>query len=116
MSHCDTPVQSEPQNSTVNTSRQALQTSQVEAIGEITTVPVQLLLDNGNQLSNITTSLKSRLKLNPVQQEKLSLNTFGSDSFITRGCDIVKLMLQRPEFGNHGTHLTCDLFKFAYID
>ena len=73
-----------------------LQTAQMEAVGEHATVPVRLLLDNGSQLSYITTSLRSRLKLKPV--ERLALNTFGSDSFTARGCDVVNLTLQRPGF------------------
>ena len=52
-------------------------------------VPVQMLLDNGSQLSYVTTSLQSR-------QERLYLNTFGSKTFTTKGCDVVKLLLQRP--------------------
>ena len=56
-----------------------LQTAQAEAVGEHGNVPVRLLLDNGSQLSYITTSLRSRLRLKSVRQEKLSLNTFGSD-------------------------------------
>ena len=93
----------ETQNVTVNTSSQMdskqvvlLQTAQVEAVGEHATIPVRILLDNGSQLSYITTSLKSRSRLKPVQQERLSLNTFGSDSFTAKGCDVVKLVLQRP--------------------
>ena len=94
----------EAQNATVNTSSQMdskqvilQQTAQVEAVGEHATVPVRLLLDNGSQLSYITTSLRSRLKLKPVRQERLALNTFGSDSFTARGCDVVNLTLQRTD-------------------
>ena len=47
-------------------------------------------------MSYITTSFKSRLKFKSVHQERLSLNTFGSDSFATRGCDVVTMMLQKP--------------------
>ena len=63
----------EPQNAIVNTTSQMegkqvvlLQTAQVEVVGETATVPVRLLLDNGSQLSYITTSLKSKLNLKPV--------------------------------------------------
>ena len=71
-----------------------LQTAQAEAVGEHgATVLVRLLLDNGSQLSYITTSLKSRLKPKSVRQERLSLNTFASDLFSTRGCDVVTMML-----------------------
>ena len=95
----------EAQNATINTSSQMdskqvilLHTAQVEAVGEHATVPVRLLLDNGSQLSYITTSLRSRLKLKPVCQDRLALNTFGSDSFIARVCDVVNLTLQRSGF------------------
>ena len=120
----DSPPQNnedETQHATVNTSCHMygklvvlLQTAQAEAVGEHGTVLVQLLLDNGSQLSCITTSLKSRLKLKSVRHERLSLNTFGSDSFATRGCDVVTMMLQKSGGGNCGMHLTCDLFKFAF--
>ena len=67
-----------------------------EAVGEHGNVPVQLLLDNGSQLSYITTSLRSRLRLKSVRQEKLFVNTFGSDLFAPRGCDAVTLTLRKP--------------------
>ena len=95
----------EPKSVTTNTSSQAnhrqvvlLQTAQVEAVGEYDVIPVRILLDNGSQLSYVTVSLKSRLKLKPVRQERLSLNTFGSDSFTTKGCDLVRVTLQRPGY------------------
>jgi len=72
----ETPPQEnapELQNSAVNTSSKKgskrvvlLQTAQVEAVGKHTAIPVRLLLDNGSQLSYITTSLRSQLKLEPV--------------------------------------------------
>ena len=93
----------EPKSVTTSTSSQTshkqvvlLQTAQVEAVGEYDIIPVRILLDNGSQLSYITVSLKSRLKLKPVCQERLSLNTFGSDSFTTKGCDLVRVTLKRP--------------------
>ena len=95
----------EPQSVTTNTSSEMnskqvvlLQTAQVEAVGEHDVIPVRILWDNGSQLSYITTSFKSRLRLNTVQQEKLSLNTFRNDSFTIRGCDLVRVILQRPGF------------------
>lgn len=81
----------------------------MEAVGEHATVPVRLLLDNGNQLSYITTSLRSRLKLKPVRQERLALNTFGSDSFTARGRDVVNLTLQRPGFNERLEIVACTL-------
>ena len=55
-----------------------LQTAHVEPIGDQAAIPVRVLLDNGSQLSYITTSVKTRLNLKPIRQERLSLNTFGS--------------------------------------
>ena len=104
----DTPPQNsnsmdETQNVSVNTSSHMngkqvvlLWTAQAEAVGEHGTVPVRLLLDNESQQSYITTSLRSRLRLKSVWQEKLSLNTFGSDSFAPRGCDVVTLTFRKP--------------------
>ena len=92
----------EPKSVTTNTSNQTnhkqvvlLQTAQVEAVGEYDVIPVRILLDNGSQLSYITVSLKSRLKFKSVRQERLSLNKFGSDSFKTKGCDLVRVTLQK---------------------
>ena len=78
MSHTEerhTPQEApqEPQGVTTNMSSQMnskqvvlLQTAQVEAVGEHDVVPVRILLDNRSQLSYITTSLKSWLRLNTV--------------------------------------------------
>ena len=53
-------------------------------------------MDSGSQLSYITTSLQSKLRLKPIFQERLHLNTFGSETFATKTWDVVKLSLQRP--------------------
>ena len=39
-------------------------------------------------------SLQSRLRLALIHQEKLHLNTFGSDTFATKACDVVQFLLQ----------------------
>ena len=57
---------------------------------------VQELLDNSSKLSCIITSLQLKLKLEPIHQEKLHLNTFGSDTFATKACDVVHLSMQGP--------------------
>ena len=80
-----------PNNQTV-----LLQTARAIAISAHGTVPIRALLDNGSQLSYITTTLQSKLKLEPIRREKLHLNTFGSDTFATRTCDVVHLSLQGP--------------------
>jgi len=74
-----------------------LQTARAVAVSAHGEVPIRLLMDNGSQLSYITTSLQSKLKLESIRQEKLHLNTFGSNTFATRTCDVVRLSLRRPE-------------------
>ena len=75
-----------------------LQTAQtfVYSVGN-STVPVQILFDNGSQRSYITETLKVKLALAPVRQENLHLNVFSSESTNQRKCDVVKLKLQGRE-------------------
>ena len=73
-----------------------LQTARAIAISGHSAIPVRVLLDNGSQLSYVTTSLQSRLRLAPIHQEKLHLNTFGSDTFAMKACDVVQFLLQGP--------------------
>ena len=54
---------------------------------------VRALLDRGSQKSCITDELKSKLGLNPTKVEALNFNTFGSDSYKRKQCDLVKLKL-----------------------
>ena len=49
--------------------------------------------DNGSQRSYVTQSLKARLKLAQIRQERLSLNTFGKGRFKRQSCDVVQLRL-----------------------
>ena len=37
-----------------------------------------------------------KLKLAPIHQKRLHLNTFGSDTFATKECDVVQFLLQGP--------------------
>ena len=57
-------------------------------------MPVRVLIDNGSQRSYISYQLKSKLKLNPLKQERLTLNTFGNEQFNKRECDLVQVRLQ----------------------
>ena len=100
----DPPAQN-PQSQTVTTSScnkipnnqtVLLQTARAISISAYGTVPIRALLDNGSQLSYITTTLQSKLRLEPIRREKLHLNTFGSNTFATKACDVVRLSLQRP--------------------
>ena len=75
--------------------RVLLQTAQTFAfsVGN-STVPVQILFDNGSQRSYITEKLKVKLSLTSIRQETLHLNVFGSESCNRRKCDVVTLNLQ----------------------
>ena len=57
-------------------------------------IPVCILMDNGSQRSYISNQLKSKLKLNPLKRERLTLNTFGNEQFNKRECDLVQVRLQ----------------------
>ena len=57
-------------------------------------MPVRILMDNGSQCSYIFNQLKSKLKLNPLKRERLTLNTFGNEQFNKRECDLVQVRLQ----------------------
>ena len=70
------------------------------------TIPVRVMLDGGSQHSYITNDLKTRLGLKPVRVETIHLNTFGSDSYEKKRCDLVEVRLK----GRHGesVHLQAD--------
>ena len=72
-----------------------LQTAKTMAFkdGEAKGISVRILLDNGSQQSYITESLKTRLKLEPVKQKTLHLNTFGGEKVSKNGCSLVKFYL-----------------------
>ena len=72
-----------------------LQTAKTMAFkdGEAKGISVRILLDNGSQQSYITESLKTRLKLEPVKQKTLHLNTFGGEKVSKNGCSWVKFYL-----------------------
>ena len=78
-----------------------LQTAKAIASGDInaSTVPVRVLFDTGSQLSYITERLQDQLHLKPVKIEKLHLNTFGTHSYKTQACNVVKLYLQATRGG-----------------
>lgn len=57
-------------------------------------VPVRTLLDSGSQRSYITNSLQARLKLVPLRQERLTLNTFGNTGCKREDCNLIAVTLQ----------------------
>ena len=76
----DPPAQN-PQSQTVTTSScnkipnnqtVLLQTARAIATSLYGTVPIRALLDNGSQLSYITTSLQSRLRLEPIRRREIT--------------------------------------------
>ena len=75
-----------------------LQTAQAEATNgtETRVENIRTLFGNGSQCSYITDSLKIRLRLSPIQTDKLNLNTFGDSKLKTQNCDVVRVHLRRP--------------------
>ena len=55
---------------------------------------VRILFDSGSQRSYISNRLKTTLKLKPVKNETLNLNTFGNSKFRKQNCDLVELNLE----------------------
>ena len=53
-----------------------------------------MLLDNGSQHSYITNDLSTRLGLRPIKRERLTLNTFGSEIYSKKECNLVQVKLQ----------------------
>ena len=47
-------------------------------------------------MSYITENLQVKLNLKPIKIERLHLNTFGTTSYKTQSCNIVRLSLQKP--------------------
>ena len=57
-------------------------------------VPIRILMDGGSQCSYVSNQLKTRLKLNPLGQEQLIINTFRNEHFNKRKCDLITVRLQ----------------------
>jgi len=76
-----------------------LQTARAVAVGPAGRVPIRILFDSGSQLSYITKTLKERLGIEPLRKEKLHLNTFGSATFDSRSCDVVRFQIQASNGG-----------------
>jgi len=55
--------------------------------------------------------LKTQLKLNPKRIEKLILNTFGSNNFSKKKCDIIEVRLQ----GKQGSTVIIIALSFPII-
>ena len=74
-------------------------------------VPVRVLLDSGSQRSYITNSLKAKLKLVPLRQERLALNTFGNTECKRENCDLIAVTLQ----GKMGEDIELQVLSFLAI-
>ena len=57
-------------------------------------IQVNILFDGGSQKSYIAEDLKKRLGLKTEKTEKINLNTFGSEKYISRICDSVKVNIE----------------------
>ena len=73
-------------------------------------VPVRILLDSGSQCSYITNSLQARLKLVPLRQERLALNTFANTG-CKRDCNLIAVTLQ----GKRGEDIEIQALSFPAI-
>ena len=74
-------------------------------------VPVRVLLDSGSQYSYITNTLKDTLKLTPLRQEQLVLNTFGSTGCRKENSDVIMVTLQ----GRRGEDVKIQALNFPDI-
>lgn len=75
------------------------------------TIPVRVMLDGGSQRSYITNDLKTRLGLKPIRVETIHLNTFGSDSYEKKRCDLVEVLLK----GRYGESVHLQAIGFPKI-
>ena len=73
-----------------------LQTARAYAFGEDKSkgVMVNVLLDGGSQKSYITEQLAKKLPLNTENVEQLHVNTFGSEKFEQKKCNVVTVNLK----------------------
>ena len=114
--HTDqTSTTSNPSNVTTsqNKSRVLLQTARTHAcsVDGIELLPVRVLFDGGSERSYVTTHLKERLHLKPLKREILNLNTFGTEQYQKKGCDLVKIILK----GQDGTNIKVEALTFPTI-
>ena len=58
-------------------------------------MPVQVLFDSDSQRSYVTKRVCQNLRLSPIHQERLRLNTLGDTHFKSRHCNVVKFCLQK---------------------
>ena len=68
-------------------------------------------MDVGSQRSYLSNALKTRLKLKPLRQEHLTLNTFGNEQFNKRKCDLISVRLQVK----HGEEIEIPALNFPAI-
>ena len=64
------------------------------------------LLDNGNQNTNITEEIKSRLKLHEQNTQEIHLNTFGSERIKKETCSQVRFSIDLGDRALNVTVLT----------
>ena len=74
-------------------------------------VSVRVLLDNGNQHLYITNDLSARLGLKSIKRERFTLNTFGSENYDKRECNVIRVKLQ----GKLGSDIEIQALGFPII-
>ncbi|XP_065918882.1 uncharacterized protein [Dysidea avara] len=113
----DEPIQTSQNVATTSNATRSkvdvlLQTAKAWAHGDNgQRIPVRVMLDGGSQRSYITNDLKTKLGLKAVQVETIHLNTFGSDSYEKKRCDLVEVVLQ----GRRGESVCIQVIGFPKI-
>ena len=71
-----------------------LQTASSMAVNRSNSIPVRVIFDNRSWQSYVSSSVTSRLNLQPVNSENLHINSFGDTSYQKQKCNVIKLCLQ----------------------
>ncbi|KAK6171842.1 hypothetical protein SNE40_018267 [Patella caerulea] len=97
------PHQNQPSNLNVTTTTARtkrgnvlLQTARAFVYNQVTNTdkPVRLLFDSASQRTYITPTTTNNLSIQPIKSETLNLNTFGSETFDKKHCDLYNLQLR----------------------
>ena len=73
-----------------------LQTARAYSFGEDQSkkVAIDVLFDSGSQRSYVSGELKKKLSLNVENAETINLNTFGSDKYSKKKCEVVSINIE----------------------
>ena len=73
-----------------------LQTARAYAFGEDKTkkIAIDVLFDSGSQRSYVSEEIKKKLSLNVENVETININTFGSDKYNKKKCELVSINIE----------------------